>query len=102
MTTTIDFWSPAPSSGRFDKTALIEHALALAGKNLSGNWSVKQLKDATALARTNLAIRRKSINNSTPIVPNGEGAGGGPAGRAQPKATHYYDPTTGTIKPVGQ
>lgn len=46
-----------------------DHALQLAGKNLSGNWSVKQLKDATALARTNLVIRRNSIANSTPLVP---------------------------------
>lgn len=45
MTTTIDFWSPAPSGGRFDKTALIEHALALAG---IGAWSC-DLADSSLL-----------------------------------------------------
>lgn len=45
MTTTIDIWSPAPSGERFDKTALIEHALALAG---IGAWSC-DLSDSSLL-----------------------------------------------------
>ncbi len=36
MTTTIDIWSPTTSGENFDKTALIERALALAGM---GAWS---------------------------------------------------------------
>jgi hypothetical protein len=46
-----------------------DHSLALAGQNLNANWSLPQLKSATALARKNLAIRRNSIANSQPIVP---------------------------------
>jgi hypothetical protein len=46
-----------------------DHALKLAEKNLRGEWTEKQLADATKLARRNLEIRRNSIYNSTPINP---------------------------------
>jgi hypothetical protein len=39
-----------------------DHALALAGKNLSADWSYPQLQAATKLARTNLRIRLNSMN----------------------------------------
>jgi hypothetical protein len=40
-----------------------DHALQLAAKNLSSDWSEKTLKDMTALARTNLTIRQNAIRN---------------------------------------
>jgi hypothetical protein len=46
-----------------------DHALALASKNLSGDWSHDQLKSMTGLARQNLTIRRNSIINAAPITP---------------------------------
>lgn len=64
-----------------------DHSLTLAAKNLSGNWSYKQLRDATALARRNLAIRRNSIGNSTPMVP-----GGAPAADTRPPASTFWKP----------
>lgn len=45
-----------------------DHALQLAGKNLSADWSAQTLKDMTKLARTNLKIRNNSIVNSTAIL----------------------------------
>jgi len=41
-----------------------DHALQLAAKNLSADWSEKVLKDMTALARTNLQIRQNAIKNT--------------------------------------
>lgn len=48
-----------------------DHALKLAGKNLSADWSAQTLKDMTKLARTNLKIRNNSIVNSTAILSGG-------------------------------
>lgn len=45
-----------------------DHALALAAKNLSANWSLPQLQDALKLARTNLTIRQNSIQNTGAIT----------------------------------
>jgi hypothetical protein len=49
-----------------------DHALQLAGKNLSADWSAQTLKDMTKLARTNLKIRNNSIVNSVAILSSGE------------------------------
>ena len=46
-----------------------DHALKLAEKNLRSDWSESTLKDAINLARTNLKIRRNSIDQAAPIVP---------------------------------
>lgn len=46
-----------------------DHALKLAQQNLSADWSEKQLRDATQLARTNLRIRLNSMNTITPTTP---------------------------------
>src|SRR5262245_2947510 len=43
-----------------------DHALELAAKNLSGDWSKDVLLDATALARMNLRIRLNSMNTLPP------------------------------------
>ncbi len=40
-----------------------DHALQLAGKNLSASWDKKVLLDMTQLARTNLKIRNNSMMN---------------------------------------
>lgn len=40
-----------------------DHALELAGKNLRADWSDKVLRDMTKLARTNLQIRKNSVEN---------------------------------------
>jgi hypothetical protein len=78
-----------------------DHALQLAGKNLSADWSQKVLGDMTALARTNLQIRRNSMSNvgvagasannpyDTPAVP------AAPAGG--PKEL-TYNPKTGKLE----
>jgi hypothetical protein len=49
-----------------------DHALQLAGKNLSADWSLSQLQAATKLARTNLKIRRNSMANVQVVSPSGE------------------------------
>ena len=41
-----------------------DHALQLAGKNLSEDWDEKVLLDAVDRARKNVQIRRNSINNT--------------------------------------
>lgn len=41
-----------------------DHALGLAAKSLSADWSEKVLKDMTALARNNVQIRSNSIRNT--------------------------------------
>lgn len=45
-----------------------DHALSLAAKNLSANWDQKVLSDMVKLARTNLQIRRNSIEQAGPIT----------------------------------
>lgn len=49
-----------------------DHALKLAEKNLSADWSKSVLMDMTKLARTNLVIRRNSIINSEAVLPSGQ------------------------------
>jgi len=41
-----------------------DHAIELASKSLSGDWSEKVLKDMVALARKNVTIRQNSIRNT--------------------------------------
>jgi hypothetical protein len=41
-----------------------DHALELAGKSLSGEWSEKVLHDMVKLARSNVTIRQNSIKNT--------------------------------------
>lgn len=43
-----------------------DHALGLASKNLSANWSFATLQDMTKLARTNLRIRLNSMQSIGP------------------------------------
>jgi hypothetical protein len=58
-----------------------DHALGLASKNLSADWSENTLKEMTNLARTNLKIRRNSMRNvgvagasdNNPYAPKPEG-----------------------------
>lgn len=40
-----------------------DHAMTLAAKNLSANWSNEVLRDMTKLARTNLQMRQNAIKN---------------------------------------
>lgn len=65
-----------------------DHALSLAGKNLSADWSQDTLKTMTALARKNLEIRRNSMS-SVGVAGASAGniyAGGGGAPAAIPTA----------------
>lgn len=48
-----------------------DHALSLAGKNLSADWSNDTLRDMTKLARTNLRIRLNSMQNLGPVLSPG-------------------------------
>ncbi len=58
-----------------------DHALGLASKNLSTDWSDKVLKDMTQLARQNLRIRQNSIANTKVIAATDDNTyGGGPTG----------------------
>lgn len=71
-----------------------DHALQLAGKNLSANWTKDQLLSAIKLARTNLKIRENSITS--------QGAAGlstTPA-PATTKPTHRFNPATGKLEPI--
>jgi hypothetical protein len=72
-----------------------DHALSLAGKNLSAEWSEKVLRDMTKLARTNLRIRLNSMNSI--------GAAGVTSPAAAPTATTtapiQVGPFTVTVKP---
>lgn len=72
-----------------------DHALGLAAKNLSADWSKDTLKAMTKLARTNLQIRSNSISNS--------GVTGASAGNpyAAPAAQHAAPEVTAT-GPGGQ
>lgn len=62
-----------------------DHALALARKNLSADWSLDQLQRLTDLARTNLRIRINSIGTSGVVSPSNpattEPSGGTDIGR---------------------
>lgn len=60
-----------------------DHALQLAAKNLSEDWSLPQLKAALDLARTNLTIRQNAIRNSGTISQSG--------GYGQGKPPKRYD-----------
>lgn len=46
-----------------------DHALQLAAKNLSADWTEQQLRAATDLARTNLKIRLNSMRTARPTSP---------------------------------
>lgn len=75
-----------------------DHALGLAAKNLSADWSLPQLLSATKLARKNLEIRRGSIENASAIQSGPGGAPGGPSpiGGAG-EAEYVRDPVTHKI-----
>ncbi len=51
-----------------------DHALQLAAKNLSADWDQKVLTDMIKLAKTNLAIRRNSIEQAGPITASSQKA----------------------------
>jgi len=70
-----------------------DHALSLAQKNLSADWTRDQLLSAIQLARTNLKIRQNSIDSIG-------AAGLSTAPTAGPKATHRFNPATGKIEPI--
>jgi hypothetical protein len=61
-----------------------DHALELAAKNLSSDWSQKTLKDMTALARTNLRIRQNAIRNIAAAGPSEVNPYAPPAATATP------------------
>lgn len=47
-----------------------DHALSLAQKNLSADWSPSQLRAATELARNNLRIRLNSLSSAGVLTPH--------------------------------
>lgn len=74
-----------------------DHALQLAGKNLSANWDRKVLTDMIELARKNLQIRQNSITNAGPVTSSNPT----PAVIAPPAtapARKRYNPATGQIE----
>lgn len=71
-----------------------DHALSLAGKNLSADWTKDQLLSAIKLARTNLQIRGNSITNAGAVL------SGGPQHSAPLVPTMRYNPATGKVEPV--
>lgn len=81
-----------------------DHALTLAAKNLSADWSEATLKAMTKLARTNLQIRQNSMRNvgvagasaGNPYAPAAAPA----APAARPTATHRYNPATGKVEAI--
>jgi hypothetical protein len=71
-----------------------DHALGLAGKSLSAEWDEKVLHDMVKLAKSNVLIRRNSINTT--------GVAGASAGNpygAQPVAPPT--PPAGKVDPLG-
>jgi len=71
-----------------------DHALQLAAKNLSADWSQQVLKDMTNLARTNLQIRQNAIQNIGAI-------GASPQNPYAPPPPPSSDPLT-VIAPNGK
>lgn len=63
-----------------------DHALSLAGKNLSADWTRDQLLNAIKLARTNLQIRNNSIVNSGAITSSNTGSQTTPLSTPTPTA----------------
>ena len=70
-----------------------DHALQLAGKNLSADWNRDQLLSAVKLARTNLQIRNNSIANASAITSSGVVPG--PAAPSGATGAHE-----GEVKPI--
>lgn len=68
-----------------------DHALQLAAKNLSADWDQKVLGDMIKLAKTNLQIRRNSIEQAGPITASSQAAAAAPAGAG---------PKEGDVKPI--
>ncbi len=64
-----------------------DHALGLASKNLSADWTQAQLKSAIELARKNLTIRQNSMRN---------------VGVAGASAANPYAPTPAVAPPTGR
>lgn len=72
-----------------------DHALGLAGKQLSGDWNAQTFNDAIQQARANLRIRQNSITHGAPAGVSGDNAyfqqppaqsGGGGGGGSDPFA----------------
>jgi hypothetical protein len=62
-----------------------DHALQLAAKNLNANWDSKVLGDMVKLARTNLQIRRNSIEHAGPITATSQQAAPSVPSSGKPK-----------------
>lgn len=83
-----------------------DHALTLAAKNLSADWTQKQLTDALKLSRTNLGIRLNSIKNTgvigaspnNPYVPQQTPTPPAPSQTVKPSGRVYYDMNGNPIK----
>lgn len=78
-----------------------DHALSLAAKNLSADWSMGQLKSMVEQSRVNLKIRQNSMRNVGPVS-----QGGGTNNYAAPTAPSgeeawERDPATGKLRKKG-
>ena len=85
-----------------------DHALTLAAKNLSANWTEAQLKSALALTRKNLQIRQNSMRNvgvagATAGNPYAAPAPSAPSGtiRAMDPQGNIHEAPAGTPLPTG-
>jgi hypothetical protein len=80
--------------------ASTDSSLALAAKNLSGDWNEDTFKEGLKLARTNLGIRRNSILTSepagvsptSPYIPPPASPATAPAGAGAPAGAPSNDP----------
>lgn len=64
-----------------------DHALSLAGKSLKGEWDAKVFHDMVQLAKTNVQIRKNSINNTGVQGASGDNPYMPPAPAAAPAST---------------
>jgi hypothetical protein len=77
-----------------------DHALGLAAKNLSADWTRDQLRSAINLSRKNLQIRSNSMRN---VGVAGASAGNpyaAPATAPTVNPTMRYNPKTGKVEPI--
>lgn len=68
-----------------------DHALGLAQKNLSSDWSPSQLRAATTLARTNLRIRLNSLSSAGVLPAHRRSGSDGGDGWSAPDVPPGYE-----------
>jgi hypothetical protein len=75
-----------------------DHALSMAAKNLSADWTETQLKSALNLARRNLEIRQNSIRNTGVVGASDTNPYAGGSGGTTPRSGGGTASSGGTVK----